>query len=213
MHTNRRTVVHLHRLLTRVLTLAACAAAAAGCGRGQPAEHVVSQPRAAPPTTSTTVADDDQAPVPVAGSLVVDVAGQVQQPGVYELPAGARVHEAIEAAGGLLPNADVSSINRAALVTDGQQVLVPKRGGTGADGAGGAAGGAAGAAAGRGTSISINQADAQQLQELPGVGPVTAERIVAERESGGPFATVDDLDRVPGIGPATIDALREVATA
>jgi competence protein ComEA len=138
-----------------------------------------------------------------AGGVVVDVAGAVRRPGVYRMPAGARVHEAIEAAGGARAGADVSSLNRAAPLVDGQQVLV---------GAAAPEAGAPTAQAGVGSSISINAADATQLQELPGIGPVTAQAIVDEREAGGPYASVDDLDRVRGIGPATIESLREVAT-
>jgi competence protein ComEA len=133
----------------------------------------------------------------------VDVAGHVRRPGVYRLGAGARVHEAIAAAGGARPGADLTVLNRAAPLLDGQQVLVP-RAGAGAD-----ATAPSGDASG---TVSINRADADALDQLPGIGPVTAERIVSEREQSGPFASIDDLDRVPGVGPATIESLRDVAT-
>lgn len=138
-------------------------------------------------------------------SVLVDVAGHVRRPGVYRLATGARVHEAIAAAGGAKPGAALDTINRAAPLVDGQQVLVPDRSGlpppaTPTSGAG------------PGTTISLNGADAAALDQLPGIGPVTAERIVQDRATNGPFASVDDLDRVPGIGPASVEALRAHVT-
>ncbi len=178
-----------------VLVLLACS----GCG-GEANERVV----------STGASDDAAADAPsghedpTSGGLVVDVAGAVRRPGVYRMHAGARVHEAIEAAGGARSGAELSALNRAAPLVDGQQVLVGSRASSGFA--------ATATAATPGAAVSINAADVQQLQELPGIGPVTAQKIVDERESGGPFASVDDLDRVPGIGPATIESLREAAT-
>lgn len=141
--------------------------------------------------------------------LIVDVAGAVQSPGVYKMPMGARVHEAIEAAGGLKKGAQVSTINRAASVVDGQQIIVPEKSRPSALGANAANGASTSSSSGL---ISINSADAAALEELPGIGPVTAERIVAERTNGGPFSSIDDLDRVAGIGPATIESLRQAAS-
>lgn len=137
--------------------------------------------------------------------LVVDVAGQVRRPGVYEMPHGARVHDAIRAAGGARAGADLGGLNRAAPLVDGQQVVVAAADDTGA------APRQAGAADAVAT-VSINTGDAAALDTLPGIGPVTAERIVADRAASGPFASIDDLARVPGIGPATVEALRGVAT-
>ncbi|MCW2956316.1 MAG: competence protein ComEA helix-hairpin-helix repeat protein, partial [Thermoleophilia bacterium] len=136
-------------------------------------------------------------------------AGHVRRPGVYRLALGARVHRAIEAAGGARPGADLASINRAATVTDGQQVLVARMAPAG-EAAAPAGTSAAGATA---TKVSLSRASPHELDALPGIGPVTAERIVAERTANGPFADVDDLDRVPGIGPATVDQLRDLVTA
>ena len=161
-----------------------------GCGGdGERSDGVVARARPGPASQSSST--------PARGGVLVDVAGLVRAPGVYRLQAGARVHEAIEAAGGARPGADVSTINRAAPVIDGQQVLV---GAQVASGAGGAA-----TAASSGEQVSINTAAEGALEALPGIGPVTAARIVAERELGGPFASIDDLDRVNGIGPATIE--------
>lgn len=191
------------RRLPSILLLACLAVA--GCGGPSGSEGVVARAREAP---------DDQAaarrPIgPVVeraatGGVLVDVAGLVRRPGIYRFAAGARVHEAIAAAGGARPGADLASINRAAALVDGQQVLVAARGRGVAD--------AGARAAGTGGPVSINRADAAGLDALPGIGPVTAERIVAEREQSGPFTSLDDLDRVPGIGPGTIAQLDGTAT-
>ena len=145
------------------------------------------------------------APAGSDAGIVVDVAGAVRRPGVYRMPPGARVHEAIQAAGGARRGAELGSLNRAAVLVDGQQVLVGQVGAA-------STGTGAGAGSGPGASVNINSADAAALDALPGIGEVTAERIVASRDEAGPFASLDDLDRVSGIGPATIESLRSVAT-
>lgn len=146
--------------------------------------------------------------------LVVDVAGAVQHPGVYELPAGARVLDTIHRAGGLLPDADTSAVNRAAPVVDGQQVIVPQRPAAIAAGVAIVAGAAArpGAGAATGARVSLNSGDVAAFDTLAGIGPVTAQRIVDDRAANGPFASVDELERVPGVGPATIASLRELVS-
>lgn len=136
---------------------------------------------------------------PLAGVIVVHVAGQVASPGVYELASGARLADAIEAAGGALETARLDAVNLARLVADGEQVLVPAQG----EGGGGVA------ADGR---INLNTANASELESLPGIGPVLAERIVADRERSGPYGSVNDLARVSGIGPSILAALAEEAT-
>ena len=143
---------------------------------------------------------------PVAARLVVDVAGAVRRPGLVRLPEGARVSDAIARAGGLTAHAERDSVNLAAPVSDGQQVLVPARGSPGSGTPGGAAGGAASG------PVSLSSATAEQLDTLPGIGPVTAQKIVDWRTTHGPFRSVDDLDDVPGIGPARIEQLRELVT-
>ena len=114
------------------------------------------------------------------------------------LAKGARVADAIARAGGLTAHAERSGVNFAALVVDGEQVLVPERG---------VAAAAAGAAASAGP-VSLSSASADQLDTLPGIGPVTAEKIVAYRQQHGAFSSVDGLDAIPGIGPARIDELQ-----
>jgi len=133
--------------------------------------------------------------------LVVDVAGAVQDPGVYRLPAGSRVVDALARAGGPSAGAMLEAINRAARLVDGQQVVVPKRV------AGTAATGAPGAAAEAGP-ISLGSATVEQLDTIDGIGPVTAEKIVEYRDQHGGLASVDQLDEVSGIGPATMESLR-----
>jgi competence protein ComEA len=131
--------------------------------------------------------------------VVVDVAGAVRRPGVYRLPAGARVVDALKRAGGPGAGAALESINRAARLADGQQVVVPQRG------PGGAAPAAAPAEAG---PISLGSATVEQLDTIDGIGPVTAQKIVEYRDRHGGLASVDQLDEVSGIGPATMESLR-----
>jgi len=136
-----------------------------------------------------------------AGDVVVDVTGAVARPGVYRLPVGSRVTDAVERAGGATGAAMLEAINLAARLADGQQVVVPKRGpaGTVATGAG------AGAEEG---PISLGTATEEQLDTIDGIGPVTARNIVEYREQQGGLASVDQLDQVSGIGPATMESLR-----
>lgn len=135
------------------------------------------------------------------GDVVVDVTGAVMRPGVYRLPAGARVTDAVERAGGATGGALLEAINRAAQLADGQQVVVPKRGPTGAPLAIG------GATADEGP-ISLGTATAEQLDTIDGIGPVTAEKILEYRDQQGGLASVDQLDQLSGIGPATMQSLR-----
>lgn len=142
---------------------------------------------------------------PSPASLIVDVAGWVRRPGVYDLAEGDRVIDALEAAGGARPDAILTSLNLAAPLTDGQQVLVPEpvRGPVAFEAAPGED------ASGK---ININTADATQLETLSGIGEVLAERIIEHRESNGPFASVDDLLEVSGIGDATLAEFRDEIT-
>jgi competence protein ComEA len=129
--------------------------------------------------------------------------GLVGRPGLVTLASGSRVADAVEAAGGLLPGTDPASINLAAVVTDGQQIAV------GVPGAGPPAGGAATPAGGSGGRVDLNRATAADLDALPGIGPVLAQRIVDYRDAHGPFRNIDQLDEVPGIGPAVFAELAD----
>jgi len=135
-----------------------------------------------------------------ASDLVVDVAGAVQRPGVYRLPAGSRVEDAVKRAGGATAEAELEALNRAARLADGQQVVVPERGpgGVAVVGTGGEEDG----------PISLGTATVEQLDTIDGIGPVTAEDIVDFRDLHGGLASVDQLDQVSGIGPATMESLR-----
>jgi competence protein ComEA len=148
----------------------------------------------------TAVADPSTSAGPAVGeaahtasTVVVSVVGLVAHPGLVTLPSGARVADALEAAGGLLPGADPASVNLAAVVGDGQQVAV------GVPGAAVATGAPAG---GSGGPVNLNTATADELDALPGIGPVLAQRIVDHRDQEGRFTRVEQLDDVPGIGPA-----------
>lgn len=143
-------------------------------------------------------------PPPTPPPLVVHVACAVVAPGVYALPRGARVIDAVQAAGGLAPNASEDALNLAAPLQDGQYLCVPFRGTP----TPGAMGDAAPSAPAEAQRVNINTADEAQLETLPGIGPTLARRIVAYRETHGPFATVDDLLAVSGIGPSLLDKLR-----
>jgi competence protein ComEA len=138
--------------------------------------------------------------------LIVDVAGAVRQPGVYEFAEGDRVIDAIERAGGPKPKADLSLLNLAAPLTDGTQILVPK---TGPPGAVPAPGGTPGSTAGL---LNINTASETELETLSGIGEVLAATIVEYRTQNGPFTSVDELMDVSGIGPATLDEIRDQVT-
>jgi len=151
-------------------------------------------------------------------AIVVHVVGAVRRPGLLRLREGARVADAVARAGGATRGADLAAVNLAAPVVDGIQILVPRRAavpGPAADiGAGsyGDAGSSAGGAAGIGPKLSLGNATAEELDELPGVGPVTAQKILDYRSQHGPFRSVEDLDAVPGIGPARIEQLRDLVT-
>jgi competence protein ComEA len=146
------------------------------------------------------------APRAAARALVVDVVGAVRNPGLYHLADGARVADAVARAGGLAPSADRRAVNLAARVADGQQVVVMAHGAPGAVAATGSS--SASSAGSTGAPVSLSAATVEQLDTLPGIGPVTAEKIVAFRQEHGPFTSVEGLDAIPGIGPARLAELQ-----
>jgi competence protein ComEA len=156
--------------------------------------------------TSSSAAESGPTPRPVgeaastSSTVVVSVVGLVARPGLVTLPSGARVADAVEAAGGLLPEADPATVNLAVVVTDGEQIAVGVSAVIGVAPPAGAAGD------GR---IDLNTADAAELDALPGIGPVLAERIVDYRTRHGPFRSVEQLEDVPGIGPSKAAELAE----
>jgi competence protein ComEA len=176
-------------------------------------EPVPSSSAAAPPTVPRSAA-----PSPPVGeaaqtssTVVVSVVGQVRRPGLVTLASGARVADALQAAGGLMPGADAASVNLAAVVADGQQIAVGVPGTGVSPGTGGAAGASAGPS-GPAARVNLNTATAADLDALPGIGPVLAQRIVDYRDQQGRFTSVDQLDDVPGIGPAIAEQLAKLVT-
>lgn len=166
-------------------------------------------------TTATTSSTSTTTP---AVDIVVHVAGHVALAGVYTLPAGARVVDAVNEAGGATASAQPDAINLAQPLRDGDRVYVP-----GVDDATGVPAGVTSSAAAAGATsaataaepsgpVDLNSATVEQFDGLPGVGPSTAAAIVAHRDQNGPFASVDDLDAVRGIGPSKLEALRDLVT-
>jgi competence protein ComEA len=190
--------------------LFACVAIAAGFAWWR-AGASASLPASPPPTTAEH-AERVATTTTTSSRIVVHVVGAVARSGVLQLRSGARVIDAIEAAGGAGPDADLARLNLAAPVSDGERIAVPTRDGSTPPLDGGATSGPAvrGGPPTPAAPLNVNNATAEQLDELPGVGPATAAAIVSDREANGPFASVDDLGRVRGIGPAKLEQLREL---
>jgi competence protein ComEA len=148
------------------------------------------------------------AEAPARPVLVVHVVGEVRRPGLYRLRDGSRIADAVRRAGGARRGADLAALNLAAPLVDGIQVLVPSRVTVGNLPSTGAGTGSAPSV----STVSLSSATVEELDELPGVGPITAQKIVDYRAEHGPFASVDDLDAVPGIGPTRIEQLRDLVT-
>lgn len=142
-------------------------------------------------------------PAPTPRPVVVHVSGAVPRPGVYALPAGSRVQDALRAAGGFLSDADPAAVNLAALLEDGSQLVIPEKTLVETIAIG---------SPGGGTLVDINKATLAELDTLPGIGPTTATRIIEYRQQNGPFKELDDLMDVPGIGPATFDRIKNMIT-
>lgn len=170
-------------------------------GAGQPSRVSVSTPGPAERSAA--------ARAPAARLLVVDVAGEVQRPGVYRVPTGSRVEAAVLRAGGVTRRGERAAINLAMPLHDGQQIVVPRRGGGGVVAAApaGESGGPAGAAPGK--PISLSTATVEQLDTLDGIGPTLAARIVQYREAHGGFRSIDELRQVDGIGDKRLESLRK----
>jgi competence protein ComEA len=202
----------------------ACLALAAGIAWWRAGATPGSAPPPAPvateaPTTPVGTTSTTASPT----TAIVAVVGAVRAPGVVRVAAGARVFEVIAAAGGATPDADLAVLNLAAPVADGARVAVPRRGqrapaidpgavtgGAETEGGGGGERARTGDGGGAGGPVNLNTASASELEELPGVGPATAQAIINDREQNGPFRTVDDLARVRGIGPAKLEQVRDL---
>ncbi|MDX6411481.1 MAG: competence protein ComEA [Gaiellaceae bacterium] len=185
VHVSRRAIVLGALALALALTLANRLLRDAGTASSAlPATHAVPSAAAAQPV------------------LVVDVVGAVRRPGLYRLPQGSRVADAVTRAGGPTRRADVALVNLAAPLADGTQVVVPVRAAVAGEGASSPS-----APAG---PVHLNTATLDQLDALPGVGPATAQKILDYRQQHGAFSSVDELDAIPGIGPARLEALRKL---
>jgi competence protein ComEA len=180
--------------LCAVAVLAALALGAWYLARGDPS--------AAPAAPPAAIAVQDGGGG--GGAVVVHVAGAVRAPGVYRMRAGARVDDVVSRAGGALPRADLTQVNLAAKVEDGRQIVVPRRVSVAS-----AAPGVVAPAAPAGVPVNLNTATLEQLDELPGVGPATAQKIVDYRQEHGGFGSVEELGQVPGIGDVRLASLRD----
>ncbi len=160
----------------------------------------------APPPVRVEEGGGDPARKHEEAGLYVHVAGAVRRPGLYRIPEGSRVAVALARAGGPTRAAEVAAVNLAAPVEDGQQVMVPRRGPAGAPAP---AAGGAGVAAAPGAKLSLAAATAEQLDELDGIGPTLAERIIEFRDEHGGFRSIDQLREVEGIGEKRFEALKE----
>ena len=166
---------------------------------GRPSAHTVDPSFDLSPTTAPRTS------TPTAHrTVVVDVAGKVRRPGVYELPDGSRVIDALRKAGGALPGVPLTSVNLAAKLADGQQIVVGVAGAAPAPAAGGSAGATG--------PVSLNTATLEQLDALPGVGPVLAQNILDFRTAHGHFDRIEQLNDVTGIGPAKFASLKDLVT-
>ncbi|MGB3696256.1 MAG: ComEA family DNA-binding protein [Gordonia sp. (in: high G+C Gram-positive bacteria)] len=206
-----------------VVGLVACGVAGYSLLRqNEPVAPLVAFESTAGPRPSAALSSTASAAPHTAGQVVVSVVGMVHRPGLVKLPDTARVADALERAGGARPGADVLSLNLAQLLRDGDQILVGKDGAAGTvksavvpAGGPGSGDGTAPAVPGRAPGagpIDLNSATAEQLDTLPGVGPVTAAAILAWRSSHGRFASVDQLAEVDGIGPARLARLKGLVT-
>jgi competence protein ComEA len=162
-----------------------------------------------------SVRDSEGAGALDRGRVTVHVAGAVREPGVFRLPAGSRVDDAVRRAGGATSRADLTAVNLASTLEDGRQVVVPERplvaggGGGGVAGTAGASAGVPGAAAGApGAPINLNTATLEQLDTLEGIGPGTAQKILDARTAQGGFSSIEELAQIPGIGEKRLAALR-----
>ncbi len=179
--------------------------------RGEKTEKSVFPAGAAGTSASGDAAGSGEEGFAISGGgrkLIVDVAGAVHRPGVYRFSHGARVIDAIDRAGGITGKAVIGGINRAATLTDGQQVVVPSSAG------GRATAGVclSGSASSPPAPISLGTATQQQLEEIDGIGPVTAQKILEFRDAQGGLGSIDELDQISGIGPVTMESLRAALT-
>ncbi|NUU20151.1 MAG: ComEA family DNA-binding protein [Streptomycetaceae bacterium] len=214
------------RVVAAVAVLALLAIVVAGVGwwRARPEPVAVPQAGAMAPLAATVSSSDAPSkrpasavsassatmPASAAASVAVHIVGRVAHPGLFTLPSGARVDDALKAAGGVLPGTDLAVLNLARIVADGEQIPVGVPGATAAPvpPAGLPAPGAASGAPGAATAVDLNSAPAEQLESLPGIGPVMASGIIEWRTAHGRFTSVDQLREIRGIGERRFEELR-----
>jgi len=156
-----------------------------------------------------TQTEEEKSSISDKAVIIVDVAGEVKKPSVIELPEESRVEDAIEAAGGLTDNADITQVNRAAVVSDGEKIFIPKRDSSTASKSTTTSGSQAKQTTGGTTTvININSANSTELQNVPGIGPATAEKILQYRSENGLFRKLEDLKKVSGIGDKTYEKMK-----
>lgn len=168
-------------------------------GTGEREEIVVTQP-GEQQEELTEESANGSVPDASASKICVDISGCVESPGVYEVTEGTRLHQVIELAGGLKEDADIDAINQAELVADGQKIFIPTKMEMGD-----------GVVSGQSSNgkININQADSTELQEIPGIGPSTADKIIQYRDENGRFQTIEDIQNVSGIGEKTFEKMKD----
>jgi competence protein ComEA len=186
--------------LTLASVVGALAVVVWGWPRGETAGSAGADPD--PAAASNVLVEPEGGGAPSAARVVVDVDGEVRRPGVVELASGARVVDAIRAAGGLTSRGDTGTLNLAEVLIDGQQVTVPSTRAPAAPAPAGSAD-STGPGASAAGPVSLNSATAEQLETLPGIGPVLAAAIIDWRAENGGFTSIDQLQEVSGIGPAT----------
>ena len=166
-----------------------------------------------PPPPPILISETTPQPTHTPARLVIYVSGAVHRPDVYSLPEGSRLKDALAAAEGPREDADLSALNLAQSLEDGQRVHIPAIGETPLPQPTAPPPSSGGAASLQpGVPLNLNAASAAELDALPGIGPVLAQRIVEDREANGPYASVDDLERVRGIGPSLLEKLRPLVT-
>lgn len=156
--------------------------------------------------------EDDAGTSVVSAALSVHVVGEVVSPGLYEVPEGSRVKDAIDAAGGMTADAQQGSVNLARTLADGEQIVVASKNDSSASVAGSGSSAASSAGGASSAIVNINTADAAALTSLSGIGEATAQKIIADREKNGPFKTKKDITRVSGIGDKKYEAIKDSIT-
>ena len=192
------------QLSRRTLILGALALALALTLASRLLRHAGTAYETASPAAQTTSSGASAAP---ASLVVVHVVGAVHRPGLYRLAQGSRIFDAVRRAGGATPKAALALVNLAAPLADGTQIVVPARAPPNGAAAGGSSGDAPATPSG---PVHLNTATLADLEALPGVGPVTAQKILDYRQQHGAFSSVDELDAIPGIGPKRLDQLRDL---